>query len=276
MKDIQLNSMDELFKAAGYDYRYMSIDEPVEILSEKVYIKSFNHDANQIELAQVTRLIRKENSVLWELRLQEENTILLTASPNHYIWSEDIKDYIQLCQIDTPTCAKLSNGETAKVVAKSTKKVSPILDISVEGNHNYFSNGVLSKNSGGNAMKFYATIRLDIRRREAIKSGDDVLGAITQVKVIKNKVAPPFKSAFFNIVYGAGIDKETDMVAVAVDLDIIKRAGAWYSYKGANIGQGLNNATTHLRDQPKLMNEIREKVAAVLQRTEEEEECMTE
>ena len=175
-------------------------------------------------------------------------------------------------------------GRQARLMSKSLKKLTVLTGKTdttiIFTNQIRYKIGVMFGNpettSGGNAMKFYATIRLDTRRRESIKSGDDVLGAVTQVKVIKNKVAPPFKSAFFNIMYGTGIDKEADMIALAVDLEIIKRAGSWYSYGNKNIGQGLNNASELLRSNPKVMEEIKEKIAALLQKTEEEEEeCMT-
>jgi recombination protein RecA len=126
--------------------------------------------------------------------------------------------------------------------------------------------------SGGNAMKFYGSIRLDIRRKEPIKLGDEVLGAVTRVKVVKNKVAKPFKQAFFNIMYGIGIDKEADTIAMAVEVGVIDRAGAWYSYGEDKIGQGLNNTITYLKERPELIEEIREKVMNILQPTEEEDE----
>ena len=136
--------------------------------------------------------------------------------------------------------------------------------------------------SGGNALKFYASQRLDIRRGEPIKNGDDVIGAVTKVKVVKNKVAVPFKQALFRIIYGKGIDQESDVIGVAVGFGIIERAGAWYSYEGEKIGQGLEAAIETLKAKPELIAGIREKVmstfksgttysAKVEEETEEEE-----
>jgi len=114
--------------------------------------------------------------------------------------------------------------------------------------------------SGGNALKYYSTIRLDIRRKEPIKSGDNVLGAITRAKVVKNKVATPFKEAFFKIMYGSGIDKESDLIASAVDIGIIERNGSWYSYGEEKIGQGLDNSIEYFKASPDKMAVIREQV----------------
>ena len=109
---------------------------------------------------------------------------------------------------------------------------------------------------GGRALKFYASVRLDIRRIESIKSGTDVIGNRTRVKVVKNKVAPPFKEAEFDIIYGQGISKEGNILDVAANLDVVNKAGAWFSYKGQRIGQGRENSKQFLRDNPEILKEI--------------------
>lgn len=114
--------------------------------------------------------------------------------------------------------------------------------------------------SGGRALKFYSSVRMDIRRIEAIKQGTDMIGNRTRVKVVKNKVAPPFKEAEFDIMYGKGISKEGNVLDVAVGLDIVNKAGSWFSYKDQRIGQGRENAKKYFRDNPKMMEEIEKKV----------------
>ena len=120
--------------------------------------------------------------------------------------------------------------------------------------------------TGGNALKFYSSVRIDIRRIGTIKSGNDVIGSRTKVKVVKNKVAPPFKEAEFDILYGSGISKEGELVDIAAEHNIIEKLGAWYSYNGERIGQGRENARELLRANPSLATEIevkvREKLAA--------------
>lgn len=110
--------------------------------------------------------------------------------------------------------------------------------------------------TGGNALKFYSSVRLDIRRIGAIKKGDEVVGNETRVKVVKNKVAPPFKQAEFDILYGEGISLEGEIIDMGVKQDLIEKAGAWYSYNGERIGQGKDNVRTFLKENPEIAHEI--------------------
>ncbi|MFT7229336.1 MAG: recombination protein RecA [Methylophilaceae bacterium] len=116
--------------------------------------------------------------------------------------------------------------------------------------------------TGGNALKFYSSVRLDIRRTGAIKRGDEVVGAETRVKVIKNKVAPPFKKAEFDILYGEGISLEGEMIELGVDLKIVEKSGSWYSYNGEKIGQGKDNSREFLKENPAIAAEIDAKIRA--------------
>lgn len=113
---------------------------------------------------------------------------------------------------------------------------------------------------GGRALKFYSTIRLDVRRVEAIKMGNDMVGNRTRIKVVKNKVAPPFKQAEVDIMYGEGISREGSIVDIGVELDIVDKSGAWYSYAGERLGQGRENAKQYLKDHPEIANAIEQKV----------------
>ena len=114
--------------------------------------------------------------------------------------------------------------------------------------------------TGGNALKFYSSVRLDVRRIGAIKSGDEVMGNRTAVKVVKNKMAPPFAKVEFDIMYGKGISEEGDILDLGVKFDVIEKSGAWFSYKGERLGQGRDNSKTFLRENPKLITEIRQKI----------------
>ncbi|MEA4960831.1 recombinase RecA [Lutispora sp.] len=113
---------------------------------------------------------------------------------------------------------------------------------------------------GGKALKFYASVRMDVRRVETIKQGNDMVGSRTRVKVVKNKVAPPFRQAEFDIMYGEGISKEGSILDVAVNNDIIQKSGAWYSYGDIRLGQGRENARQYLKDNPEVTGEIEAKV----------------
>ena len=113
---------------------------------------------------------------------------------------------------------------------------------------------------GGRALKFYSSVRLDIRRIEAIKDGDEIVGNRTRVKVVKNKCAPPFRQAEIDIMYGAGISREGSVIDLGADLDIVKKSGAWYTYEGEQLGQGRENAKRFLTENPEVMMEITDRV----------------
>ena len=138
-------------------------------------------------------------------------------------------------------------------------------DIEVEGSHNYFVDGVMVHNSpettsGGKALKFYASVRLDVRRIETLKDGTDAVGNRTRVKVVKNKMSPPFKVAEFDILYGIGISREGSLIDLGVEQGIVRKSGAWYTYEGDQLGQGKENARNFLRDNPDLANEIEKRI----------------
>ena len=138
-------------------------------------------------------------------------------------------------------------------------------DLEIEGSHNYFADGIMVHNSpetttGGKALKFYASVRLDSRRIETLKDGTDAVGNRTRVKVVKNKLSPPFRTAEFDILYGIGISREGSLIDLGVEHGIVRKAGAWYTYDGDQLGQGKENARNFLRDNPDVANEIEKKI----------------
>ena len=138
-------------------------------------------------------------------------------------------------------------------------------DLQVEGAHNYLVDDVVVHNSpettpGGRALKFYASVRIDIRRIASIKDGDHVVGGRTRVKVVKNKLAPPFREAEFDIMYGEGVSREGDLLDLAVDRRIIEKSGAWFAYGGERLGQGRENAKQFLKENPDIRQIIEDRV----------------
>ncbi|HUP09236.1 MAG TPA: recombinase RecA, partial [Caldimonas sp.] len=118
--------------------------------------------------------------------------------------------------------------------------------------------------TGGNALKFYASVRLDIRRIGSIKKGEEVIGNETKVKVVKNKVSPPFKTAEFDILYGQGISREGEIIDMGVEAKVLEKSGSWFAYQGEKIGQGKDNAREFLKENPELAVEIENKVREAL------------
>lgn len=130
--------------------------------------------------------------------------------------------------------------------------------------------------TGGRALKFYSSIRLDVRRIESLKQGGEVVGNRTRIKVVKNKIAPPFREAEFDIMFGQGISKEGDVLDLAANFGIVNKSGAWYAYNGEKIGQGRENAKIYLKENPAVCEQIESKVRAQFKKDEIEEEPVTE
>ena len=130
--------------------------------------------------------------------------------------------------------------------------------------------------TGGRALKFYSSVRMDVRRIESLKQGGEVIGNRTRVKIVKNKVAPPFKEAEFDIMFGQGISKEGDILDLAADMGVINKSGAWYAYNGEKIGQGRENAKAYLKENPVICDEVEAKVRAKFKLDGAEEETESE
>lgn len=151
------------------------------------------------------------------------------------------------------------------VHVKSHTRSMNRFDIEVEGNHNYFVDGVMVHNSpetttGGKALKFYASVRMDVRRIETLKDGTNAVGNRTRVKIVKNKVSPPFKQAEFDILYGKGISREGSLIDMGVDQGFIRKSGSWFTYEGEQLGQGKENARNFLLENGEVANEIEKKI----------------
>jgi recombination protein RecA len=164
-----------------------------------------------------------------------------------------------------PETQRLVPARVLNVHVKPLTRSMKRFDLEIEGLHNYFVDGVMVHNSpettsGGKALKFYASVRLDIRRIETLKDGTEAVGNRTRVKVVKNKMAPPFKTAEFDILYGIGISKEGSLIDLGVEQGIVRKAGAWYTYEGDQLGQGKENARNFLRDNADICNEIEKKI----------------
>jgi recombination protein RecA len=156
----------------------------------------------------------------------------------------------------------------SRITVKPRTRSMHRFDIEVGGTHNYFVDGVMVHNSpettpGGRALKFYSSVRLDIRRIESLKDGAEVVGNRTRVKVVKNKVAPPFRQAEFDIMYGKGISREGSLLDMAVDMGIVTKSGAWFTYNGEQLGQGRENAKNFLAENIDVMLEVTDKVMTV-------------
>jgi recombination protein RecA len=161
-------------------------------------------------------------------------------------------------------------GLQARLMSQALRKLTPVISKSncvvVFINQLREKVGIMFGNpettTGGRALKFYASVRMDVRRIETLKQNGEMVGNRTRIKIVKNKIAPPFKEAEFDIMFGKGISKEGDVLDLATNLDIINKSGAWYAYKGDKIGQGRENAKFYLTQNPAVLDEIEAKVRA--------------
>nr|WP_317282071.1 recombinase RecA [uncultured Sellimonas sp.] len=159
-------------------------------------------------------------------------------------------------------------GLQARLMSQALRKLTPVISKSncvvIFINQLREKVGVMFGNpettTGGRALKFYASIRLDVRRTETLKQGGEMVGNHVRVKVVKNKIAPPFKEAEFDIMFGKGISKEGDILDLATSIDLVNKSGAWYAYEGNKIGQGRENAKNYLSEHPEIMEELEQKV----------------
>ena len=156
--------------------------------------------------------------------------------------------------------ARLMSQALRKLTAVVSKSKSSIIFINQLREKVGVMFGNPETTTGGRALKFYSSVRIDVRKKDAIKNGDQLIGNRVTAKVVKNKVAPPFRTAEFDIMYGEGISSEGDIIDLAASLDVIEKSGAWYSYDGVRIGQGRENAKLYLRENPEVMSEIENKV----------------
>ncbi len=169
-------------------------------------------------------------------------------------------------------------GLQARLMSKALRKLSGVMNKTdctiIFINQLREKIGVMFGNpettTGGRALKFYSSVRIEIRRSETIKNGTEIVGNKVNIKVVKNKVAPPFKSTQVDIIYGKGISRDGEVLDLAVEKDIVDKSGAWYAYKGEKIGQGRENAKRYLVEHPEIMNEITEAIKASLMPVEEE------
>ena len=161
-------------------------------------------------------------------------------------------------------------GLQARLMSQALRKLTPVISKSncvvIFINQLREKVGVMFGNpettTGGRALKFYASIRMDVRRVETLKQGGEMVGNHVRVKIVKNKIAPPFKEAEFDIMFGKGISREGDIIDLAANISVVNKSGAWYSYNGEKIGQGRENAKTYLAEHPEIMDEIEAKVRA--------------
>jgi len=268
------NIKDFFFQAFNVDAEKMVVNKPLDVSNNNVFVKSFNIKLNVIEPQRVLKIIRKRDSREYVVHSTSGN---FSCSKDHRILMKfeldkkeaymKVRDILKSKQKEFFVLNKSLQYEKAQITKNDN--LIKIFDFEVENNHNYFSNNMVSHNTvygphetttGGNALKFYASIRCDIRRIEIIKDKDSLpVSNRVRVKVVKNKTYSPFKECNFIINYGMGISSVDEIADLAIEFEIIKKAGSWFSYGDTKLGQGRENLIKILGDNIELFEEIEKK-----------------
>lgn len=258
-------SMENLFKKAGLNYKSMELNTPYDVSNQNLCIKSFNHSTHKVEFNKILNLIRKDDSFICNL-ITDDGTILLKCTDNHRIFDEKSNSYIYIKDI-SDGFAYTETEQLIHFIIQKTNEISPILDMEVENTNNYFSNGILSHNTtpGGNAIKFFASIRCEVRKGDKTEGedGEDTVGIIAKVKNIKNKTSVPFRKGELFFSFTDGIDIYGEYVDFGVSMGFIQKGGAWYTVEGERF-QGRANTIEGLKNNQKIFETIKSKVDAQL------------
>ena len=251
----------------------MPIGELIDVSEKGLKLLSYDEETNTNIPSLVEGVIRKADSL--EYQVNHNENILFTCSDTHQIFIAE-QGYKQVKDLHGMFYALDENNQLIVCSVKPTGKTIPIIDVQME-NGCYFSGGILSHNTGGNALKFYASVRMDVRRIETLTKGEDAVGARIKVKVVKNKVAPPFKKAEFDLYFdNRGLDKPSQILDSAVAMNFVKKSGAWFSYGDNRIGQGRENTATYLRENPDLCKELETKIRTALANGESVKEIVVQ
>lgn len=236
-----------------------------DVSDKNISIKSFNHKTGKNEMKKILSFVRKDDAIVYHLVTKAGN-ILLKCSGAHRIWDERTNSYQQVENIESGYVLTTS-GKKIEFFSKKTEETSPIVDLEVEGNENYFTNGILSHNTtaGGNALKFYASIRLKFSKIGTIETGSgdnkEKTSVRTRVEAVKNKTAPPFRKAEFIISFGKGIDNEAAFFDAIIERGLVQTKGAgWYSLDGKNIAQGATKLREYFENHPEVYEKLKKQV----------------
>ena len=206
--------------------------------------------------------------------------LLIKSGAIHLVVVDSVSALVPQAELDGEM-GDASVGLQARLMSKAMRKLAGVMNHSnttaIFINQLREKVGVMFGNPettpGGRALKFYSSVRLDVRRSETLKNGADAYGNVTKIKVVKNKVAPPFKTATVNIIYGEGISHSDELINLAVENDIIEKAGAWFSYEGEKIGQGINSVREYLKTHPEFEEKVTAQLKAVMYPEEESEQA---
>ena len=262
---MELMTMETLFNKVGLDYKSMEKNTFYDVSDKNVKIKCFSHKDNKVEMKKVLSVVRKDDAFVYQI-VSKSGDILLECSGNHRIWDEDKHEYIHVQELQSGVALN-STGDKIEFFVRKTEELSPIVDLEVEDNSNYFTNGILSHNTtaGGNALKFYASIRLKFSKIGTIETGSgdnkEKTSVRTRVEAVKNKTAAPFKKAEFIISFGKGIDNEAAYFDAIIERGLVQVKGAgWYSIDGKNVAQGTTKLKAYFEENPEIYERLKSAV----------------
>jgi hypothetical protein len=277
---MQTNNFKDFFLMAfNVSCEEMVVDNPIDVRHKQIGVLSYNEKTKTNEKKLVEYIVRKKNSRIYKVYVGNE-AIEVTADHMFFVTYSAVNQPLYLTTKDMMTISKKYDLHLLEAITQTfvqiskiekTKVVAPIYDIQVEGNENYYSNGYLSHNSmygpsetttGGNALKFYASQRIDVRKSQGKQLDDEGNIGNTEIrcKVVKNKLAPPFRKAELMNIFNVGIDSSYDVLRLGIQIDLIKKAGSWFSVEDTKLGQGEEKALQTLKENPDLYAEIENQI----------------
>lgn len=246
----------------------MEIGKLIDVSGQNKYLKSYAD--GKIVKSKILGIIRKNDRQEYKVFESGPNGLyyLFSGSPEHLLYAKykgEDYDWVSLADLSTSllqysVLAEKSSGLVPQpILVRSADYIIPVVDVQME-NGCYFSEGVLSHNTGGQALRFYASVRLDVRSAAKIKKGEEVLGKDTKIQVVKNKCAPPYRTAVTEIRFGEGVPRALDVLLCGMNSGVVSKRGAWLDFNGECIGQGKDNAWDKLKENPELLAQLEKAV----------------
>lgn len=283
MSSISNVSISEVFSRCGIDYKDMDELSEVDVSDKNIKIMGYDEQKNKNDFYKVTRLVRKKDTKMYTIEYSGISHPLKVTNEHKFL---TLDGYLKVENLPNKFKVLKDDGNYVEVRKSQLNEKYPVLDITVDKVKNYYTNGILSHNSpetvsGGKALAFWSSIRLEVRKADYIKEGENIIGIKTRVKGVKNKTAPPFRKAEVDIVFGKGLQYEAEYVDHATKYEFIEKSASWfnlYNSEGTFLEklQGKDRVVEYFKNNPEYFQQLKDKVNQAIEKENGQEEDMDE